>query len=109
MRTGRSGWSGGFSSAHDPRTASCLPTDEPQEKAASCRLTDYRKNIYYEYKVVKAVEITYDNKVECFSIFFLIDDVMTFLRVAFPVVDPLGGSQTLVVGAPVEETGVDVQ
>ena len=31
------------------------------------------------------------------------------LRVAFSIVDPLGGSQSFVVGAPVEETGVDVQ
>lgn len=32
-----------------------------------------------------------------------------FLRVAFSIVDPLGGSQSLVVGAPVEEAGVDVE
>lgn len=32
-----------------------------------------------------------------------------FLRVAFAIVDPLGGAQSLVVGAPVEEAGVDVQ
>lgn len=32
-----------------------------------------------------------------------------FLRVAFSIVDPLGGSQSFIVRAPVEETGVDVQ
>lgn len=32
-----------------------------------------------------------------------------FLRVAFSVVDPLGGSQSFIIGAPVEEAGVDVQ
>lgn len=32
-----------------------------------------------------------------------------FLRVSFAIVDPLGGAQSFVVGAPVEEAGVDVQ
>lgn len=32
-----------------------------------------------------------------------------FLRVAFSIVDPLGGSQSFIVWAPVEEAGVDVQ
>lgn len=33
----------------------------------------------------------------------------TFLRVAQSIVNPFGGSQTLVVGPPIEEAGVDVQ
>lgn len=32
-----------------------------------------------------------------------------FLRVSFSVVDPLGGAQAFIVGAPVEKAGVDVQ
>lgn len=34
---------------------------------------------------------------------------MCFLRIASSIVNPFGGSQSFVVGAPVEETGVDVQ
>lgn len=34
---------------------------------------------------------------------------MSFLRVASAIINPFGGSQSFVVGAPVEETGVDVQ
>lgn len=32
-----------------------------------------------------------------------------FLRKAFSIVDPFGGSQSFVGGAPIEQTGVDVE